>query len=109
MDDWQIDVASQTAQHSSGLQITFEGRPQSRHFSGTPSRVPQGMPSLKLVQLIREGYQAYEEAFVREKPPAAGAASGGVASRSSAGSGEEGGVKVRRRRPRRQVRDPDPD
>ncbi|TVP55315.1 MAG: hypothetical protein EA349_09640 [Halomonadaceae bacterium] len=98
MDDWQIDVAQQIAQHSSGLQINFEGKPQSRHFSGTPSKVPQEMPPLKLVQLIREGYQAYEEAFIRISPPPASTA---ASQEKALSSDEEVGVKVRRRRRRR--------
>lgn len=99
MSEWQIDVGRQTAQHSSGLVLTFEGRPKTRHFSGTPTHVPDGMPSLDLVRLIREGYQAFEDAWPDE----------GAAPESESGSGAAGkqdsgaGVKVSHRRPRRRV------
>lgn len=97
MDDWQIDVAAQTARHTSGLQLSFEGRPRTKHFSGTPTHVPDGMQSLELVRLIREGYQAFEDAW-----PEDGGAT--VAKASGRAEQEEGsGVQVRHRRPRRRV------
>jgi|GEM_PF-611586 hypothetical protein len=99
MDDWQIDVASQTATHSSGLQLSFEGKPRTKHFSGTPTHVPDGMQSLQLVRLIREGYQAFENAW-----PDEGEGDSSVAKASGRAEQEEGsGVQVRHRRPRRRV------
>jgi len=101
MEDWQVDVAAQTAEHSSGLQIVFEGRPQTRHFSGTPSQVPKGMPSLQLVRLIREGYQAYEEAYPSAAPERTVAE---AVPAGTAGTTDDGAtVKVRRKRPRRRL------
>jgi len=94
MDDWQIDVASQTATHSSGLQLSFEGKPRTKHFSGTPTHVPDGMQSLQLVRLIREGYQAFENAWpdegegdssVAKKRPAGPSRKREVASRCATG------------------------
>ena len=97
MDDWQIDVAAQTAHHSSGLQLSFEGKPRTKHFSGTPTHVPDGMQSLELVRLIREGYQAFENAWPDQ-------GEGTVARASGKAEQEEGsGVQVRHRRPRRRV------
>ncbi|TDT37062.1 hypothetical protein DES49_3014 [Halospina denitrificans] len=97
MDDWQIDVAAQTAHHSSGLQLSFEGKPRTKHFSGTPIRVPDGMQSLELVRLIREGYQAFENAWPDEDDDTVAKASG------KAEQEESNGVQVRHRRPRRRL------
>lgn len=94
MVEWQIDVAQQTAQHTSGLVLSFEGRPRTRHFSGTPTHVPDGMASLELVRLIREGYQAFEDAWSDE-----GESAPAREGRSERPSGD--GVQVRHRRPRR--------
>ena len=97
MDDWQIDVDGQTARHSSGLELSFEGRPRTRHFSGTPTQVPNGMQSLELARLIREGYQAFEDAWPEES------GSGVAAPAEKAAQDEGSGVQVRHRRPRRRV------
>ncbi len=97
MDEWQIDVAQQTARHTSGLTLTFEGRPGTRHFSGTPSHVPDGMPSLDMVRLIREGYQAFENAW----PTTPDVQTSRPESRGARSAAE--GVQVRHRRPRRRT------
>ncbi|MFO7787446.1 MAG: hypothetical protein R6W87_06670 [Halospina sp.] len=102
MDDWQIDVESQKARHSSGLELTFEGRPRTKHFSGSPSRVPEGVQSLELVRLIREGYQAFEAAWPEEGGPH-------VAQATGKPQQEEGsGVKVSHRRRRKLSRSNSP-
>lgn len=102
MDDWQIDVEGQKARHSSGLELTFEGRPRTKHFSGSPSRVPEGMASLELVRLIREGYQAFEDAWPEEGGPHTAQATGKPQQ-------EEGsGVKVSHRRRRKLSRSNSP-
>ncbi len=101
MSEWQIDVSRQTAQHSSGLVLTFEGKPKTRHFSGTPTHVPEGMPSLDLVRLIREGYQAFEDAWPEQGAPAQSEPGSGAAGAGRENNGS--GVKVSHRRPRRRV------
>ncbi len=99
MSEWQVDVGRQTAQHSSGLVLTFEGKPKTRHFSGTPTHVPDGMPSLDLVRLIREGYQAFEDAWPEGGAPAQSEPCAGAAGKEDNGAG----VKVSHRRPRRRL------
>ena len=97
MDDWQIDGDGQTARHRSGLQLRFEGRPRTKHFSGTPTQIPDGMQSRELVRLIREGYQAFENAWPEEDETTVGEAG------SKAEQQDDSGVQVRHRRPRRRL------
>lgn len=97
MDDWHIDIDAQTAEHPNGFKLAFEGRPQTRHFSGNPVNVPKGLAALEVVRMIREGYEAYEKAFPDAPPPPR---------QPQSADGEDGPrVTVRRRRPRRRLQE----
>ncbi|MCG8518353.1 MAG: hypothetical protein MI794_10220 [Pseudomonadales bacterium] len=60
--NWVVDLPARTARHHSGFLIQFEGRPGSSHFGGHPTFVPS-LSHLETVALIREGFQAFKEAY----------------------------------------------
>lgn len=109
MQEWQVDVPGQEASHVSGLKIRFEGTPQSRFFEGSPGKVPDGVKPMDLVRLIREGYEAYEKAWLSQRRDSAPECSAspsmpmnelpGTASTSDG----EGAVPIIRKKRRRRI------
>lgn len=59
MSTWTIDVANETARHSSGLIIKFEGTPNSDDFGGTPIDIPASLNPLQMASLLRTGFEEY--------------------------------------------------
>ncbi len=64
--DWQVDILPGKVTHFSGLTIEFYGTPESDYFEGTPKNIPFDMDSLKVVRLIRMGFDIYRDAFASE-------------------------------------------
>lgn len=59
---WTVDLSSETASHSSGFTVKFEGIPGSSNFSGFPTKTGQ-IPHLQLLTLLRQGCRVYEHYF----------------------------------------------
>ena len=63
MSEWQIDIASARAVHTSGVEIIFSGNPESSNFDGKPTGFPNDMSAFEQVSLIRTGFEAYRKAY----------------------------------------------
>lgn len=62
--EWHVDLINAKVSHKTlAFSVTFTGRPNSQDFEGKPSPFPQDLKALEQVKLIRESYQAYEDAY----------------------------------------------
>lgn len=82
-DQWALRL--NTATHTSGLVLRFEGRPGSTHFGVNPLCIPQDLAPIEVARLIRQGLQHYQRHAV-------------VPRRAAKGGGSAPAVTVRRRR-----------
>ena len=63
MSTWTIDLANETAKHSTGLIIKFEGTPNTDDFGGTPIDIPADLKPLQMVSLLRMGFEEYSASY----------------------------------------------
>jgi len=59
--NWRYDPLNNSILHGSGFQIIFRGEPETDYFSGLPRRFPQGMSSVEVAVLIREGFDYFRK------------------------------------------------
>jgi len=60
--NWQYDSERNAVIHITGMQIVFDGEPESSHFIGSPRHFPKNLNSLQITRLIREGFDFYRKA-----------------------------------------------
>lgn len=63
IDGWKVSVAAGTAEHDNGIVLNFAGNPNTDDFSVKPTNQPKDITAIESVGLIREGVNAYTEAF----------------------------------------------
>lgn len=62
---WSVDLRGQSAHHTSGFALRFNGDPYSSNFECIPQKTSAAIPAAKIVALIREGCEAYRNSFPR--------------------------------------------
>jgi hypothetical protein len=62
--DWKYEPERNAIKHISGLQIEFDGEPESTYFTGSPRHFPQNLSNIQIASLIREGFDFYRTALV---------------------------------------------
>ncbi len=63
IDGWTISVINGTAEHTNGAILNFAGDPNSDDFSVKPTNQPKDINAIDAVAIIREGVNAYTEAY----------------------------------------------
>lgn len=62
-ESWSVDLSGQSALHTSGFSLRFNGDPHSSNFECVPQKTKAALPAAKVVALIREGCEAYRNSF----------------------------------------------
>ncbi|BES71477.1 hypothetical protein RE428_24950 [Marinobacter nanhaiticus D15-8W] len=62
-ESWSVDLPGQSALHTSGFSLRFNGDPHSSNFECIPQKTSAALPAAKIVALIREGCEAYRNCF----------------------------------------------
>ncbi|WP_148862760.1 hypothetical protein [Marinobacter fonticola] len=62
-ESWSVDLSGQSARHTSGFSLRFNGDPHSSNFECIPQKTSAALPAAKIVSLIREGCEAYRANF----------------------------------------------
>ena len=63
IDGWTVSITAATAEHDNGTVLNFAGNPNTDDFSVKPTNQPKDITAIESVGLIRQGVNAYTEAF----------------------------------------------
>ena len=67
--NWEVDPYKGIAPHESGAVIRFVGHPDSDNFEGNLHDFPRDLSALEKARLLRHGFEAYRQAYLKERGP----------------------------------------